>query len=91
MFALGGLLLAGLAFFAMVFAFIAVMFKAVIWMLVLPFRLIGWAIGAVVMLIGTAIAIVAGLAIILAPLVPVAILAGLAYGIYRLVRRPVAA
>lgn len=92
--ALGGLvgvLLAGFAFVAMLFAFLALVLKSVFWLILLPFRLIGWAVGAVFMLIGTAFAIVAGLAVLLAPLIPLAIVAGIGYGIYRLVRRPPAA
>lgn len=91
MLALVGVLLAGFAFFAMIFAFVLLALKAVLWMILLPFRLIGWAVGAVFMLIGTAIAIIFGLAVILAPLLPLVILAGLAYGLYRLVKRPVVA
>jgi hypothetical protein len=53
-----------------------------------PFRLIGWAIGAVFAVAGVMLAIVRGLALLLAPLLPLAILAGLVYGVYRLVRRP---
>jgi hypothetical protein len=87
--ALGGLvgvLLAGFAFFAMLFAFVALVLKSVFWLILLPFRLVGWAIGAVFMLIGTAFAILVGLAVLLAPLVPLAIVVGIGYGIYRLLR-----
>jgi len=89
--ALGGLVgvaLAGFAFFAMVFAFLLFVLKSVFWLVLLPFRLIGWAVGAVFMLIGTAFAILLGLAVLLAPLIPLAIVVGIGYGIYRLVRRP---
>lgn len=92
--ALGGLvgvMLAGFAFVAMLFAFVLFVIKSAFWLILLPFRLVGWAIGAVVMLFGTALAIVIGLAVLLAPLIPLAIVAGLAYGIYRMVRRPVVA
>lgn len=91
MLALGGVLLAGFAFFAVIMACVLLALKAVFWMILLPFRLIGWAVGAVFMLIGTAFAIVFGLAVILAPLLPLVILAGLAYGFYRLIRRPAVA
>jgi hypothetical protein len=89
--ALGGLvgvLLAGFAFFAMLFAFLLFVLKSIFWLVLLPFRLIGWAVGAVVMLVATAFAIVIGLLAILAPLIPLAIVAGLIYGVYRLMRRP---
>lgn len=89
--ALGGLvgvLLAGLAFFAMLFAFLLFVLKSFVWLILLPFRVIGWAVGGVFMLIGTVIAIAIGLAMLLAPLLPLAIVAGLGYGIYRMVRRP---
>ncbi|MBM3750438.1 MAG: hypothetical protein FJW21_04545 [Acidimicrobiia bacterium] len=89
--ALGGLvgvLLAGFAFIAMLFAFMLFVLKSVFWLVLLPFRLIGWAVGAVFMLIGTVIAIALGLAMLLAPLLPLAIVAGIGYGIYRMVRKP---
>ncbi len=89
--ALGGLvgvLLAGFAFIAMLFALMLFVLKSVFWLILLPFRLIGWAVGAVFMLIGTVIAIAIGLAMLLAPLLPLAILAGIGYGIYRMVRKP---
>jgi hypothetical protein len=89
--ALGGLLLAGVAFLGIVFTFFVLMLKAALWMILLPFRLIGWAVGAVFMLIGTAFAIIVGLAVILAPLLPLAIVAGIGYGIYRMMRRPAVA
>lgn len=92
--ALGGLvgvLLAGFAFIAMLFALMLFVLKSVFWLVLLPFRLIGWAVGAVFMLIGTVIAIAVGLAMLLAPLLPLAIVAGIGYGIYRMVRRPQAA
>ena len=92
--ALGGLvgvLLAGFAFLAMLVAFMLFVLKSVFWLVLLPFRLIGWAIGAVFMLIGTVIAIALGLAMLLAPLLPLAIIAGIGYGIYRMVRRPAVA
>lgn len=92
--ALGGLvgvMLAGFAFVAMIFAFMLLVLKSVFWLILLPFRLIGWAIGAVVMLIGTGIAIVFGLALLLAPLLPLAIVAGIGYGIYRMAKRPAVA
>ena len=89
--ALGGLLLAGVAFLGIVFTFFVLMLKAALWLVLLPFRLIGWAVGAVFMLIGTAFAIIVGLAVILAPLLPLAIVAGIGYGIYRMMRRPAVA
>ena len=92
--ALGGLvgvLLAGFAFLAMLVAFMLFVLKSVFWLVLLPFRLIGWAIGAVFMLIGTVIAIALGLAMLLAPLLPLAIVAGIGYAIYRMVRKPQAA
>jgi hypothetical protein len=89
--ALGGLLLAGVAFLGIVFTFFVLMLKAALWMILLPFRLIGWAVGAVFMLIGTAFAIIVGLAVILAPLLPLAIVAGIGYGLYRMMRRPAVA
>jgi hypothetical protein len=92
--ALGGLvgvLLAGFAFFAMVFAFLLFVLKSIFWLVLLPFRLIGWAVGAVVMVFATAFAILIGLMALLAPLIPLAIVAGLIYGVYRLMRGPAAA
>ncbi len=89
--ALGGILLAGFAFLSIVFAFALFVLKSIFWLVLLPFRLIGWAVGAVVMVFATAFAILIGLAVILAPLVPLAIVVGLIYGLYRLMRRPTAA
>lgn len=89
--ALGGILLAGFAFLSIVFAFALFVLKSIFWLVLLPFRLIGWAVGAVVMVFATAFAIVIGLLAVLAPLIPLAIVAALIYGLYRLVRRPTAA
>jgi hypothetical protein len=51
--------------------------------------------GAVLMLVGTvvgiSVALVVGVAVILAPLLPFAIFAGLVYGLYRLIKRPATA
>ena len=89
--ALGGILLARFAFISIVFAFALFVLKSIFWLVLLPFRLVGWAVGAVVMVFATAFAIVIGLLAILAPLIPLAIVAGLIYGVYRLARRPVMA
>lgn len=89
--ALIGILLAGFAFLSVVFAFTLFVLKSIFWLVLLPFRIIGWAVGAVFMLFATAFAILIGLAAILAPLIPLAIVAGLIYGVYRLIRRPAAA
>jgi hypothetical protein len=89
--ALGGILLAGFAFLSLVFAFALFVLKSIFWLVLLPFRLIGWAVGAVVMVFATAFAIVIGLLAVLAPLIPLAIVAALIYGLYRLVRRPAGA
>lgn len=86
--ALGGIVFAAVAFFGVLFAFVVLALKAAFWLILLPFRLIGWAIGAVFAVAGVMLAIVGGLALLLAPLLPLAILAGLVYGVYRLVRRP---
>jgi len=86
--ALGGVLLAGFAFLSLIFAFALFVVKSIFWLVFLPFRIIGWAVGAVFMVIGTAFAILIGLAAILAPLIPLAIVVGLIYGVYRLMRRP---
>lgn len=89
--ALGGVLLAGFAFLSLVFAFVLLVLKTVFWLVLLPLRLIGWAFGAVIMVVATAFAILIGLAVILAPLVPLAIVAAMFYGLYRLMRRPAVA
>jgi hypothetical protein len=89
--ALGGVLLAGFAFLSLIFAFALFVVKSIFWLVFLPFRIIGWAVGAVFMVIGTAFAILIGLAAILAPLIPLAIVVGLIYGVYRLMRRPATA
>ncbi len=90
--ALGGLLLAGFAFLSLMLAFVVMFVKAVFWLVFLPFRLLFWGLGAALMLVGTvvgiAVAVVVGLALVLAPLVPFAIVAALIYGLVRLVRRP---
>ncbi|MGE3343669.1 MAG: hypothetical protein AB7L71_09555 [Vicinamibacterales bacterium] len=91
MIALGGLLFAGFAFLALVLSFMVLVVKAMLFMVLLPFRLIGWAIGAVMAVIGVGIAVALGLVMLLAPLLPLALLAGLVYGIYRLTRRPAVA
>jgi hypothetical protein len=83
---LGFLMFMGFALFMMV-----LVIKALFFMVLLPFRLIGWAIGAVMAVIGVGLAITLGLVVLLAPLLPIALLAGLIYGIYRLARRPAVA
>jgi hypothetical protein len=92
---LGGVLLAGFAFFSLMLAFVVVFVKAAFWLVLLPFRLLFWGLGAVAMLVGTAVAIgvglVVGLALILAPLLPILIAGALVYGLLRLIRRPVIA
>ncbi len=89
---LGGLMLAGLAFVSLILAFVMMFFKAVFWLVFLPFRLVLWALSGVLMLVGTAVgvavALVVGLALILAPLLPFVILAALIYGVVRLFKRP---
>jgi len=90
--ALGGLVLAGIAFLSLMLAFVMMFVKAVFWLVFLPFRVLFWALGAALTLIGTAVgiavALVVGLALILAPLLPFVILAALVYGLVRLIRRP---
>ena len=90
--ALGGLILAGFAFVSLILAFVMMVVKAVFWLVFLPFRLLFWGLGAALALVGTAVgigvALVVGLALILAPLLPFAILAALIYGLVRLFRRP---
>ena len=89
---LGGLVLAGFAFVSLMLAFVVIFVKSVLWFVLLPFRLLVWSLGAVLMLVGTAIgigvALVVGLALILAPLVPFVIFGALVYGLVRLIRRP---
>lgn len=86
--ALGGLMLAGFAFLSLMLAFVVMAVKAVFWLVFLPFRLLMWTVGAVAMLVGTAIAIVIGVAVLLAPLLPLVILGAMVYGLVRLMRRP---
>ena len=88
---LGGLLMAGFALFSLVLAVVVMAVKAVFWLVFLPFRLLAWGVGAVLMLVGTAVAIVLGLALLLAPLLPLVLLAALVYGLVRLVKRPATA
>ncbi len=88
MIALVGLMFAGFAFLALMLSFVVLVVKAMFFMVLLPFRLIGWAIGAVAMVIGAGVAITLGLVVLLAPLLPLALLVGLVYGLYRLTRRP---
>lgn len=85
---LGGLLLAGFAMMSLVLAAIVMAVKAVFWLVFLPFRLVAWGVGAVLMLVGTAAAIMLGLALLLAPLLPLVILAAMVYGLVRLLKRP---
>jgi len=93
--ALGGLLLAGFAFLSLMLAFVLFLVKSVFWLVLLPFRLLFWGVGAVLMLVGTAVgigvALVVGLALIIAPLLPFLILAALVYGLVKLVRSPATA
>ncbi len=90
--ALGGVLLAGFAFLSLMIAFVVLAVKSVFWLILLPFRLLFWVVGAVVMLIGSAIGVVlaltVGLALILAPLLPLLIVGALVYGLVRLVKSP---
>ena len=90
--ALGGLLLAGFVFLSLIAAFIVMIFKAVFWLVFLPFRLLFWGLGAAFALIGTAIGLavtlIVGMALLLVPLLPFAILAALVYGVVRLIKRP---
>lgn len=88
---LGGFLLAGLAALSMVLTLVVIAVKAVFWLVFLPFRLVAWSIGAVLMLVGTAVAIVLGLALLLAPLLPLVILAAMVYGLVKLIKRPATA
>jgi len=92
---LGGVLLAGFAFLSLMLAFVVVFVKAAFWLVLLPFRLLFWGLGAVAMLVGGVVAIgvalVVGLAAILATLLPFVILGALVYGLVRLVRRPAVA
>lgn len=87
----GGLLLAGFAFFALMAALIVFVIKSAIALILLPFRLLFWGIGAVFAMVGVVIAMAVGLAVILAPLIPLALFVGLIYGVYRLTRRPAVA
>lgn len=87
----GGLLLAGFAFFAVIAALIAFVVKSAVALVLLPFRLLFWALGAVFAMVGVVFALAVGLAVILAPLVPLALFVGLIYGVYRLTRRPAVA
>lgn len=86
--AIGGVVLAAFAFLSLMLAFVVMAVKAVFWLVFLPFRLLFWAVGAVAMLMGTAVAIVLGFALLLAPLLPLVILGALVYGLVRLIRRP---
>lgn len=88
---LGGLLMAGLAMVSLVLALVVAAVKAVFWLVFLPFRLLAWGVGAVLLLVGTAVAIVLGLALLLAPLLPLVILAALVYGLIKLLNRPATA
>lgn len=88
---LGGFLLAGLAALSMVLTLVVMAVKAVFWLVFLPFRLVASSIGAVLMLVGTAVAIVLGLALLLAPLLPLVILAAMVYGLVKLIKRPATA
>lgn len=86
-------MLAGFAFLSLVLAFVLLVVKSVFWLVVLPFRLLFWGVGAVLAVVGTAVGIglglTIGLALILAPLLPLLILAAMVYGLVRLVRGPV--
>jgi hypothetical protein len=90
--ALGGLFLAGFAFLSLILAFVMMVVKTVFWLVLLPFRLLFWGLGAVLGLIGAtiglAVALVVGAALILAPLLPFVILGALIYGVVRLIKRP---
>lgn len=81
MLALGGLFLAGLAFVSLMLAAVLFLLKSVLWLVLLPFRLLMWTVGAVLLFVGTA-------ALVLAPLLPFVIFGALVYGIVRLIRRP---
>jgi len=93
--ALGGLMLAGFAFLSLMLAFVVMCIKAVFWLVLLPFRIFFWGVGAALMLVGTAVgiavALVVGLALVIAPLLPFLIVAALIYGLVRLIKRPVTA
>lgn len=93
--ALGGLFLAGFAFVSLMLAFVLIAVKSVFWLVLLPLRLLFWAIGAVVMLVGSAIGLVlaltVGLALILAPLLPLLLVGALVYGLVKMVKSPVTA
>ena len=81
----------GFALFSLMLAMVLVFLKAVFFLVLLPFRLLFWGLGAVAMLVGAAIALVAGVALLLAPLLPLVLLVGLVYGLVQLVKRPVTA
>jgi len=84
-------LLVGFALFSLMLAMVLVFLKAVFFLVLLPFRLLFWGLGAVAMLVGAAIALVAGVALLLAPLLPLVLLVGLVYGMVQLVKRPATA
>jgi len=92
---LGGLFLAGLAFLSLMLAMVVFVVKSVFWLLLLPFRLLFWAVGGVLMLVGSVVGVVLaltiGLAVLLAPLLPLLLLGALVYGVVRLVKSPVPA
>ena len=90
-FALGGVVLAGFAFLSLMLALVLMFVKAVFWLVLLPFRLLFWGVGAAVALVGGAIAIVVGVLVLLAPLLPLVLLAGVIYGLVTLFKRPVTA
>ena len=81
----------GFALFSLMLAMVLVFLKAVFFLVLLPFRLLFWGLGAVAMLVGAAIALVAGVALLLAPLLPLVLLVGLVYGMVQLVKRPATA
>ncbi len=84
-------MLVGFALFSLMLAMVLVFLKAVFFLVLLPFRLLFWGLGAVAMLVGAAIALVAGVALLLAPLLPLVLLVGLVYGMVQLVKRPATA
>jgi hypothetical protein len=92
---LGGLLLAGFAFLSLMLAFALVIVKSIFWLVFLPLRLLFWAVGAAFMLVGTGIAMAAavlfGLVLLIAPLLPLILLGALIYGVVKLVQRPATA
>ena len=83
---LGALFVLGFLAFAMIATFVGFFLRGLLWLVLLPFRLL-WGVGAIVAVVLGAVAIVAGV-VLATGLLPIALAVFLIWAVLRGVRRP---